>query len=299
MDSKLVGEILRRYRKGASLSQREVAQRCQMSQPTISALESGRFKDPPLFFVLRYLRAVGFSYSKFFSELEAEEFKGEIKPWMEREELPVKTKKKIRKYALGISYFKPPVISFPEYAKEKIRKELITIKAEESLADCLTFAQEYFSYLEKTQEEEGKEKQLREMKERYEAKGLKTPLILKVMQITRAVWKREVKRAICQRPVSPEEQKRQVARYSRQQAKLDRVNKEVNRFLFARKGVNFFRQQFYQKVAREFFGLLNKAQGEVSEEKVRDWREKKIKEGAEEEVLIKIMEIVADEWAKS
>ncbi len=56
------------------------------------------------------------------------------------------------------------MISFPEYAKEKIKKELNERREEESEKLCLAFAEEYFQGLERVEEKQ------RVMVERY-AKG--------------------------------------------------------------------------------------------------------------------------------
>ncbi len=292
----VVGRILKRYREEIGLTQREVAIRCQKTEMAISLLENGK-RDPSFSFLFSYLRAVGKPFTKFASDLEGEEFKEEIKPVIEKD-MPKETKKKVLKYAVGIRYLMPGVISFPEYAKEKIKREISQMKEEKSLSDCLAFAEEYFQGLEKTRENRRNVDKLKEIQNKYKEKGLKLPLMIKVMQITGDAFRREVKRLAGQKPPQETRQKEMVERYARGEEIKDRVIKRAKEYLFQKKGMSYVWFNAYLRAVKEFFGRWRRAKGKLSEERIKEWEEKKIREGCDREILGEIMKIVSEELGK-
>ena len=292
----VVGRILKRYREEIGLTQREVAIRCQKTEMAISLLENGK-RDPSFSFLFSYLRAVGKPFTKFASDLEGEEFKEEIKPVIEKD-MPKETKKKVLKYAVGIRYFVPGVISFPEYLRERIKREISQMKEEKSLSDCLAFAEEYFQGLEKTRENRSNVDKLKEIQNKYKEKGLKLPLMIKVMQITGDAFRREVKRLAAQKPPQETRQKEMVERYARGEEIKDRVIKRVKEFLFQKKGMSYVWFNAYLRAAKEFFGRWRRKKGNLSEERIKEWEEKKIREGCDQEILEEITKIVSEELGK-
>ncbi len=144
-----------------------------------------------------------------------------------------------------------------------------------------------------------------EIQKRYNKKGLKLPLIMKVMRITSDAWRREVKRLATQMLPSEEKQREMVERYARLEAIKDRVIKRVKEFLFPKKGLKYVWFEAYIRATKDFFGRLRRTKGRrhavvgrLSAEKIKEWEEKKIKEGCAREILREIMKIVSEEFGK-
>ncbi len=294
MDSQLVGKLLKGYREKARLTQEAVAERCGRSRQLVSLLERGGLKDPPFSLVLSYLQAVGRPLVKFASDLEREGFEKEIRPLIREEELSKETRRRAERYALGRRYFRPGVISFPEYGKERIRRELKERGEEESEKLALAFAEEYFFGLEKAREDETYLLRLKEIQERYKEQGLKLPLLLRVIQITGKVWRNERKRVWAQKPLPREKENEMTIGYAKAEMKKEAVLNKVKEFLFQEKEAIGAWFEVYLRVAREFYGELRRR--ELTEEEIREWEEKKVKEGGKERIIREIVKIISEEF---
>ncbi len=83
MIGKSIGKLLKEHREKVGLTQKKIAKACGKTKGTISQLESGRLKDPPISLILSYLHTLGIPYSRFFSELEGKALQTEEKKQLE------------------------------------------------------------------------------------------------------------------------------------------------------------------------------------------------------------------------
>jgi transcriptional regulator with XRE-family HTH domain len=88
------GELLRSARRRAGLTQRELARRAKVPQPTIAAIEAGR-QEPRYGTLARLLRAAGF-------EVDYYAIAGQgVDPTLARENLRASPAERLRRVAAG------------------------------------------------------------------------------------------------------------------------------------------------------------------------------------------------------
>ncbi len=307
----VLGELLRECRKNVGLSQRELAKACQTKKGTISKLEKGKIKRPPLCLILFYLRATGTPFGKFFTKLEELEFKEILPSEIEQKDYPKKVQKKVIRYALGIKYEKRGIISFPESGKKKIESLLWRIKPE-GRKDYLSFAREYFLGLKRGED-------LLPITSKYKDLGLDQSLMGKIKKIIGQVFKRELRRAE-KRMLEDEKKRKMVEGFAKYSECQERFWARVKKLIFSEKGMTTSHLKVYLQVANWAYKILKKAfkrekekfpfqalfkEREVSFREfgfpeIDDWREKMIeRENLDRDILNEIIKIVSEEYYKA
>ncbi len=254
MIGRLIGELLREKREELGLTQKAVAKFCARAIKTISRLENGKIKDPPISLILSYCRALGWPRGSFFSELEEMEIKELLPKEVGEVGYPAKAKRRILRYALGMEYQKKGIISFPKYAQKRIEGILWRLTPEER-GRYLSFAEEYFFGLKKRE-------RLEPITERYKKLGLEPKLRRKVVKIIGQAYKRELKRA--ERKMMPDGRKRKIlesrARYEEWR---ERFRERLKKLIFAKRGMTTTHLQVYHQVGNWFYKLLRNLKREV------------------------------------
>ncbi len=306
-----MGEILRKIREDAGLSQTELAERIGLSSKTkdsyISHLEKGRLKNPALGVILLYLRACGASWVEFFKELDALDFKQRHEKMMVQLLTPPEsglttregsirpTKRKIERdamrYEVGIEMpsKEKEEIDFTRL-KKQIKDKVSVLLTKNQIADneinsYEKFALEYFDFLA-----ELNKPGMKMVTEKYQKAGLQFQLLFKIKKIINSVLRGEIKRLESKKPLPTEKQERMAIGFTKYRIAIEKLEAEAHKLL-CELGISppwfasykaFVRQCF--KVLRRYYGK-NQELLEVNLIKIIEhWK----KEGLKEEILLKL-----------
>lgn len=302
-----LGKLLRKYRKNAKLSQKELAQRMNEQSKSnfryISRLETGLVKKPFLETILNYLDACGVIYAKFFTDLYKIRLKifnetiQQITKLQEAENLTLEQKKKIdrdtTKFSHNIKYPKTP---YPKLDMERI-KTLINHKVKMLLTSHRIPDEKKRPYFDFTDElilnyESG---QIPEIAKKYQESGLLNKLILdSIKSIVYKIFLLEKKRREKQKPLTSEKQKKAAASYMRYRMAIEPILAEVQRLL-GELNVPMVYNQFYQDYARQCYKALRKYADKdnvLLTQKLANIKREWMKNKLDPEILEKIKEIV-------
>ena len=296
----------------------------------ISLLENGKIKNPSLGFILRYLSICGESWTEFFKQLDMIDFKlrhenlsacGHAQAEMIAQIHPPPTERKIQRDAMRYEIG----VEFPSKEKEEIDferlKKIITDKVialvnkeESTLTPTLShppaeakhwragqgrgcdaaiaayqkFASEYFDFLA-TLNKAG----MKMLTEKYQRAGLKLNLMVKIKKLINSVLRGEIKRIEAKKPLPTEKQEKMAIGFTRYRIRMERIEAAVHKVL-CELGVQSAMGRFalYKDFARDCYGILKRYYGKESlGEKFQAIIKRWVKEGLEEDVLLKVRDV--------
>ena len=298
--NKEMAEKLRKIRETARLTQKEVALRIgiksKSGRSVIGQLESGMVKNPTLRTILEYLRACGASWSEFFKQLDAIDFRTRHEK-MIASVYPPPTQRKIQRdamrYEIGIEFpakEKPKQdIDFDRLKSRiegKVSAFLIKNQIEENQAAFYRkFTREYFDFLA-TLNKSG----MKAVTDKWQRTGLKTNLLYGLKKIINNVLRAEIKRISAKKPLASEKQEKMAIGFTKYRIRIEKIEAEVHKLL-CELGVQTPWFALYKGFTRECYRILKKNYGKNQEqlnktinEIISRWK----KEGLKEEVLLKL-----------
>jgi hypothetical protein len=275
--------------------------------------------NPTLKTILDYLSACGASWVEFFKELDRIDFK------MRHEKMisqlpPPATQRKIQRdamrYEIGVEFpsKEKEEIDFTRLKKQiKNKVEALVNKEETTLTSILShrgrggeegnhkgkgseavmtayqkFALEYFEF-QASLNKAG----MKMVIEKYQRAGLARHLIFKIKKIVFSVIGAELKRIEAKKPLPTQKQERMALSFTRYRMRMERIETEVHKVL-CELGVQASMGKFalYKDFARECYGILKKYYGRESlAEKLQPIIKRWVKEGLEEDVLLKVRDV--------
>jgi len=322
--TKEMAEKLRKIRENARLTQPEVALRIGIKTKSgksfISQLESGMVKNPSLKTILDYLSACGTSWVEFFKELDRIDFKLRHEKMISQLPPPASQRKIQRdamRYEIGVE--------FPSKEKEEIdfarlkkiikdkvtallNKEEITLTptlshppaeakhwragqgrgCDAAIAAYQKFASEYFEFMA-TLNKAG----MKMVADKYHRAGLQLNLISKIKKIINSVLMGEIKRIEAKKPLPTAKQEKMAIGFTRYRIRMERIEAAVHQVL-CELGVQASMGKFalYKDFARECYRILKRYYGKESlGEKFQAITKRWVKEGLEEDVLLKVRDV--------
>ena len=317
--TKEMAKILKEMRIKANLSQTEVGTRIGLKPKNafkyISNLEAGKITNPTLRTILNYLRACGVSWSEFFKELDIIDFK------MRHEKMisqlpPEASQRKIQKdamrYEIGVEFPSKEKEEFDFTRLKKIIKdkvEALLSKEEITLTPSLShqgrgneavmtayqrFASEFFDFLAALNKPGQKM-----VIEKYQRVGLERHLLFKIRKIIFSVIGAELKRIEAKKPLPTAKQERMAIGFTRYRIRMERIESAVHKLL-CELGVDSGMGRFalYKDFARECYGILKRYYGkEPLAEKLQAITKRWVKEGLQEDVLLKVRDVTFKAFA--
>jgi transcriptional regulator with XRE-family HTH domain len=308
--SQEMAKKLKEIRIKANLSQTEVGIRIGLKPKNapkyISNLEAGKINNPTLRTILNYIRACGASWVEFFKELDRIDFKMRHEKMISQLPPPASQRKIQRdamRYEIGVEFPSKDKeeIDFTRLKKQiKDKVERLVIKEEITLTPTLShqgrgkdavnatyqkFAMEFFDF-QATLNKAG----MKMVLDKYLRAGLQFNLISKIKKIINSVIYGEIKRIEAKKPLPTEKQERMAIGFTRYRIKMERIESEVHRLL-CELGVQSGSGKFslYKDFARECYGILKRYYGkEPLAEKLQPVIKRWVKEGLEEDVLLKV-----------
>ena len=299
--TKEMAKILRRIRKNANLTQKEVAARMgiktKYGQSLIAQIEMGKVKNPGLRTILDYLRSCGESWSEFFKELDIIDFK------MRHEKIisqlpPPASQRKIQRdamrYEIGVEFpsKEKEEIDFTRLKKQVKDKVLVLLTKnqveENQINSYQRFASEFFDFLAALNKPGRKM-----VVEKYQRAGLARHLLFKITKIIYSVIGAELKRIEAKKPLPTEKQERMTIGFTRYRIRMERIETAVHKLL-CELGVESAMGRFalYKDFARECYGILKRYYGRESlSDKLQAITKRWVKEGLKEDVLLKVRDV--------
>ena len=312
--TKEMAEKLRKIRETARLTQQEVALRIgvktKSGKSVISQLESGMVKNPTLKTILDYLRACGSSWSEFFKQLDAIDFRtrhenlsacGHAQAEMISQVHPPPTQRKIQRdamrYEIGIEFpskEKPKRdIDFDRLKSRieaKVTPFLIKNEIEGNQASLYQkFTKEYFDFLA-TLNKSG----MTAVTDKYLRVGLKRNVLYSLKKITNYVIRAEIKRISAKKPLPSEKQEKMAIGFTKYRIRIEKIEAEVHKLL-CELSVPTHWFALYKGFARECYRVLKKYYGknqELLNKTLADIIERWKKEGLKDDVLLKLKDKV-------
>jgi transcriptional regulator with XRE-family HTH domain len=312
--TKEMAEKLRKIRETARLTQQEVALRIGLKtksgKSVISQLESGMVKNPTLKTILDYLRACGSSWSEFFKQLDAIDFRtrhenlsacGHAQAEMISQVHPPPTQRKIQRdamrYEIGIEFpskEKPKRdIDFDRLKSRieaKVTPFLIKNEIEGNQASLYQkFTKEYFDFLA-TLNKSG----MTAVTDKYLRVGLKRNVLYSLKKITNYVIRAEIKRISAKKPLPSEKQEKMAIGFTKYRIRIEKIEAEVHKLL-CELSVPTHWFALYKGFARECYRVLKKYYGknqELLNKTLADIIERWKKEGLKDDVLLKLKDKV-------
>jgi transcriptional regulator with XRE-family HTH domain len=302
--TKEMAEKLRKIRETARLTQKEVALRIgiksKSGRSVIGQLENGIVKNPTLRTILEYLRACGTSWSEFFQQLDAIDFRTRHEKMISQIHQPPAQRKIQRdamRYEIGIEFpskEKPKRDIDFDRLKSRIESKVSAFftrrghseQSEESrLADYQKFVREYFDFLASLNKSG-----MKAVTDKYLSAGLKRDILYGLKKIINNVIRAEIKRISAKKPLPSEKQQKMAIGFTKYRIRIEKLEAEVHKLLcelsvptpwFALyKG---FTRECYQAL-KKYYGrnqeLLNKTLTEI----IKRWQ----KEGLKDDVLLKL-----------
>jgi len=306
--TKEMSELLRKIRERAGLSQAEVAQRIGLSKQAgnISHLEKGLVKNPPLGTVLMILRACGESWSEFFKQLDAIDFRTRHEQMISQLPVPP-TQRKIQKdamrYEIGVEFpskEKPKRdIDFDRLKsriENKVTPFLIKNDIEGNQASlCQKFTREYFDFMATVNKPA-----MKATIDKYLRAGLKFNIIHGLRKIIINEIKAEIKRIEAKKPLPSEKQQKMAIGFTKYRIRIEQIEAEVHKLLCELDvPTSWFAS--YKAFTRECYRALKKYYGKVAWEKMNEILDKIVnrwqKEGLKEDVLHKLKDKIISVFA--
>jgi transcriptional regulator with XRE-family HTH domain len=311
---------LKKIREKAGLSQLEVAKRIGLTYKTadsfISHLEKGSIKNPSLGAILLYLRACGESWSEFFKELDAIDFKLRHEKMIAQLPIPPE-KRKIERAAMRYE----TGIEFPSREKEELdfarlkqqiknKVEKLVSKEQITLTPTLSypasgknvgitayqkFAFEYFDFFTASNKAG-----MKLVINKYRRAGLQFHLLFKITKIIYSVIKAELKRIEAKRPLPTEKQERMAIRFTKYRIMIEHIEAEVHKLL-CESGVPSPWFLSYKAFTRECVKALRKyylKNPEMLKKALAQIVERWEKEGLKQDVLLKLKARIIRVFAK-
>jgi transcriptional regulator with XRE-family HTH domain len=299
--TKEMAEKLRKIREIARLTQKEVALRIgiksKSGRSVIGQLESGMVKNPTLKTILDYLSACGESWPEFFKELDRIDFKTRHEKMISQLP-PEATKRKIQRDAMRYEIG----VEFPSKEKEEIdtgrlkkqiKDKVLVLLTKNQIGEGQTnsyqkYALEYFDFLA-TLNKAG----MKIVTDKYQRAGLQLNLIYKIKKIINSVLRGEIKRIESKKPLPSVKQERMAIGFTKYRMRMERIEAEVHKLL-CELGVQASMGKFalYKDFARECYGILKRYYGKESlAEKFQPIIKRWVKEGLEEDVLLKVRDV--------
>jgi transcriptional regulator with XRE-family HTH domain len=299
--TKEMAESLRRLRINARLSQRELALalgfKTKAGQSYIARLEKGVIKNPTIRILLDYLRTCGESWPEFFKQLDIIDFK------LRHEKMifqlpPQATQRKIQRdamrYEIGVEFpsKEKEEIDF-DRLKKQIKDKVFALLAKNQIGESQSnpyqrYALEYFEFMA-TLNKAG----MKMVADKYQRTGLKLNLLVKIKKIINSVLMGEIKRITAKKPLPTEKQEKMAIGFTRYRIRIERIEAAVHKVL-CELGVHSAMGRFalYKDFARECYGILKRYYGKESlGEKLQTITKRWVKEGLEEDVLLKVKEV--------
>jgi transcriptional regulator with XRE-family HTH domain len=299
--TKEMAENLKKIREKAGLSQIEVANRIGLRYKTadsfISHLEKGRIRNPSLGAILLYLKACGESWSEFFKQLDRIDFKIRHEKMILQLPQPPESRKVERaaiRYETGIEFpsKEKEEIDFDRLKKQIKNKVLVLLTKnqieENKINSYQKFAMEYFVFLASLNKAGRKM-----VKDKYQRAGFERHLLFKIEKIIFSVIRGEIKRIEAKKPLPTRKQEKMAIGFTRYRIRMQRIESEVHKLL-CELGVQSGSGKFalYKDFARECYGVLKRYYGkEPLAEKFQPIIKRWVKEGLNEEVLLKVRDV--------
>ena len=129
--------------------------------------------------------------------------------------------------------------------------------------------------------------------EKYQRAGLERHLIFKIKKIVFSVIGAEIKRIEAKKPLPTEKQEKMAIGFTRYRIRMERIEAEVHKVL-CELGVQASMGKFalYKDFARECYGILKRYYGkEPLGEKLQPIIKRWVKEGLQEDVLLKVRDV--------
>jgi hypothetical protein len=218
-------------------------------------LENGLIKNPSLKTILDFLRACGASWTEFFKELDAIDFKmrhenlsacGHAQAEMISQVHPPPAERKIQrdamKYEIGIEFpsKEKEEIDFDRLKKQIKDKVIALVNKEDNtltlvlshrgrgedavIADYQKFALEYFDFLA-TLNKAG----MKMVTDKYQRAGLKLNLLFKIKKIINSVLRGEIKRISAKKPLPTEKQEKMAIGFTKYRTRIERIEAATRR----------------------------------------------------------------------
>ncbi|MEO0133655.1 MAG: helix-turn-helix transcriptional regulator [candidate division WOR-3 bacterium] len=272
-------------RKERRYSLKEIAKYCRKSISDLSRLERGEIKNPSIFLILNYLKAINIHYGEFFSKIQRYEIENLLKI-----KEKAKTSNGIRlvreklRYSFGLRFSSKPFINYPKELEWKIKNYLLPFGYEPSIVrKYIKFSEKVFYGLL-----DGKdENYFLEINKKAEEENLAKLPLAKIAKITYEAYKRALKRINQVKPITDKKRKRMAEGYLKYRRKCIKLEYLIKKYL-CEKGVPLPLHFYYLNKARRYRKLLKKKRLE----KIKETDEKAIKEGLKKEILDGIKEII-------
>jgi hypothetical protein len=159
---------------------------------------------------------------------------------------------------------------------------------EVAIATFQKFAREYFDFLASLNKAG-----MKMTPDKYLRAGLQYNLISKIKKIITSVVGGEIKRIEAKKPLPTAKQERMAIGFTRYRIRMERIETEVHRLL-CELGVQSGSGKFalYKDFARECYGILKRYYGkEPLGEKLQAIIKRWVKDGLEEDVLLKVRDV--------
>jgi transcriptional regulator with XRE-family HTH domain len=268
--TKEMAEKLRKIRETARLTQKDVALRIgiksKSGRSVIGQLENGIVKNPTLRTILEYLRACGTSWSEFFQQLDAIDFRTRHEKMISQIPMPPAQRKIQRdamRYEIGIEFpskEKPKRdIDFDRLKsriENKVTPFLIKNNIEGNQASMyLKFTREFFDFMA-TLNKSG----MKAITDKYLRAGLKLNIIYGLRKIINNVIGAEIKRISAKKPLPSEKQQKMAIGFTKYRIRIEKLEAEVHRLLCdLAVPTSWFAS--YKAFARESYKTLRKYYG--------------------------------------
>jgi len=150
------------------------------------------------------------------------------------------------------------------------------------------FAMEYFEFMASLNKAG-----MKMVVDKYQRVGLQLNLIYRIKKIINSVLRGEIKRIEAKKPLPTAKQERMAVGYTRYRMRMEKIEAEVHKLL-CELGVQAGSGKFalYKDFARECYGILKRYYGKESlAEKFQPIIKRWVKEGLEEDVLLKVRDV--------
>jgi transcriptional regulator with XRE-family HTH domain len=238
--TKEMADLLVKIRKKAGLSQKDIAERIGLSRKSfayISFLETSKIKNPSLGVILPFLRACGESWSEFFKQLDAIDFRTRHEQMISQLPIPPAQRKIQRdamRYETGIEFpakEKPETDIDFERLKSRIENKvvpfLIKQEIEENQASlCRKFVREYFNFMASLNKSG-----MRAVVDKYQKAGLKIHILYGLKKIINSVIRAEIKRIVSKKPLPTKKQEKMAIGFTKYRIRIEKIEAETHKLL--------------------------------------------------------------------
>ncbi len=299
-----IGQLLRKYRDEAKLTQSEVANRLGLSKTAgftyVSQLETGKLKNPSLMLILRYLKVCGIPWTSFFQKLSAIDFKLEHAKIMKQVELPSNLTSKQRKkidrdsalYLNKVLYPKTPFQKLDwERIRDKIDKKVKILLFNHQLDE--NGKQPYFGVMNELIQNYDTGKIPEILNGHRQARVLKYGIIDEIRKIVYQTVRQEEYRLKKQKALPSEKFKKMTGEFLRYRIKIELIEAAVQKKL-GKLNVPIFSNQAYKNFTREYVSALKKYRTKplLLTQRFAEMKRTYLVQGLQEEVLVQLKEII-------